>query len=79
MGAHRIAALQMRSGVEPAANLAALEGLVAEATAAGAQYLLSPEVTVNSSRETPEQSVDKIWATLERLGLVTFDRSALAH
>ena len=46
MGAHRIAALQMRSGVEPAANLAALEGLVAEATAAGAQYLLSPEVTV---------------------------------
>ena len=40
---------------------------------------LSPEVTVNSSRETPEQSVEKIWATLERLGLVSFDRSALAH
>ena len=40
---------------------------------------LSPEVTVNSSRETPEQSADKIWATLERLGLVSFDRSALAH
>jgi adenylylsulfate kinase len=40
---------------------------------------LSPEVTVNSSQETPEQSVDKIWATLERLGLVSFDRSPLAH
>jgi phosphoadenosine phosphosulfate reductase len=40
---------------------------------------LSPEVTVNSSQETPEQSVEKIWATLERLGLVSFDRSPLAH
>ncbi len=40
---------------------------------------LSPEVTVNSSEETPEQSVEKIWATLERLGLVSFDRSPLAH
>jgi adenylyl-sulfate kinase len=40
---------------------------------------LSPEVTIDSSRETPEQSVDKIWATLERLGLVRFDRSPLAH
>src|SRR4051794_37518689 len=40
---------------------------------------LAPEVTVNSSLETPEQSVEKIWATLERLGLVSFDRSALAH
>ena len=40
---------------------------------------LAPEVTVNSSQETPEQSVEKIWATLERLGLVSFDRSPLAH
>ena len=40
---------------------------------------LSPEVTVNSSQETPEESVEKIWATLERLGLVSFDRSALTH
>jgi adenylyl-sulfate kinase len=39
----------------------------------------SPEVTIDSSRETPEQSVEKIWATLERLGLVSFDRSPLAH
>ncbi len=40
---------------------------------------LSPEVTVNSSQETPQQSVEKIWATLERLGLISFDRSPLAH
>jgi adenylyl-sulfate kinase len=40
---------------------------------------LSPEVTVSSSEETPEQSVEKIWATLERLGLVSFDRPALSH
>jgi predicted amidohydrolase len=46
MRAHRIAALQMRSGVAPAANLSALDGMVAEAAAAGAQYVLSPEVTI---------------------------------
>jgi adenylyl-sulfate kinase len=40
---------------------------------------LHPEVTVNSSRQTPEESVEQIWATLEHLGLVSFDRSALAH
>src|ERR1700722_1603143 len=33
---------------------------------------VAPEVTVNSSKETPEQSVERIWATLERLGLVSF-------
>jgi predicted amidohydrolase len=36
----------MRSGTEPEANLDALEGLVAEAAAQGAQYAVSPEVTV---------------------------------
>jgi adenylyl-sulfate kinase len=40
---------------------------------------VSPEVSVNSATETPEESVEKIWATLERLGLVSFDRSALSH
>ena len=40
---------------------------------------LDPEVTVNSSKETPQESLEKIWATLERLGLVSFDRSALSH
>jgi adenylyl-sulfate kinase len=39
----------------------------------------APEVTIHSSQETPEESADRIWATLERLGLVSFDRSTLAH
>jgi predicted amidohydrolase len=42
----RIAALQMRSGTQPEANLDDLERLAAEAAAAGATYVLSPEVTV---------------------------------
>jgi adenylyl-sulfate kinase len=40
---------------------------------------LNPEVTVNSSLEAPEQSADKIWATLERSGLIFFDRPTHAH
>jgi adenylyl-sulfate kinase len=40
---------------------------------------LAAEVTVNSSAETPQQSLEKIWATLEKLGLICFDRSSLAH
>ena len=40
---------------------------------------LRPEITIRSAEETPDQSVDRIWATLERLGLISFDRSALAH
>ncbi len=42
----RVAAIQMRSGIEPDANLEALEKLVAEAASGGAAYVLSPEVTV---------------------------------
>jgi adenylylsulfate kinase-like enzyme len=40
---------------------------------------LHPEVTVDSSRETPEESAGKIWATLEHLGLISFDRPTHAH
>jgi adenylyl-sulfate kinase len=40
---------------------------------------LAPEVVVHSSQETPEESLKRIWATLEHLGLVSFDRSPLAH
>jgi predicted amidohydrolase len=42
----RMAAVQMCSGSQPEANLASLDALVAEAVAAGAGYVLSPEVTV---------------------------------
>jgi adenylyl-sulfate kinase len=40
---------------------------------------LAAEVTIRSAGETPQQSADRIWATLERLGLISFDRSALSH
>jgi adenylyl-sulfate kinase len=40
---------------------------------------LGPEVTVHSSKETPGQSLEQIWATLEHLGLVSFDRSSFAY
>lgn len=42
----KVAAIQMRSGLDPEANLAALEPLLAQAAAAGAQYALTPEVTM---------------------------------
>jgi adenylyl-sulfate kinase len=40
---------------------------------------VAPEVIVNSSSETPEESLDKIWATLQNLELISFDRSPFAH
>jgi len=40
---------------------------------------LAPEVTIRSAEETPEESAGRIWATLERLGMISFDRSAFAH
>jgi len=42
----KIAAIQMRSGLDPDENLIALEPMLAEAAAAGASYVLTPEVTV---------------------------------
>ena len=41
----KAAAIQMRSGTRPEANLAALAPLVAEAADRGADYVLTPEVT----------------------------------
>jgi adenylyl-sulfate kinase len=59
----------------------ALAGEIANFTGISDPYEppLAPEVTVDSSQETPETSADRIWATLEHLGLVSLDRSALAH
>lgn len=42
----RVAALQMCASTEPADNLATLERLVAEAAAEGADYVLTPEMSV---------------------------------
>jgi adenylyl-sulfate kinase len=59
----------------------ALAGQIANFTGVSDPYEppASPEVVVNSSRETPQESAERIWATLEHLGLVSFDRSAFAH
>jgi adenylyl-sulfate kinase len=59
----------------------ALAGEIAQFTGVSDPYEppLAPEATVDSSRETPQESADLIWATLEHLGLVRFDRSSLAH
>ena len=40
---------------------------------------LSPEVRIDSSVETLSDSVEKVWNTLEKLELISFDRPALAH
>lgn len=42
----KIAAIQMRSGLDPDANVDALAPMLAEAAAQGAGYVLTPEVTV---------------------------------
>ena len=42
----KIAAIQLRSGPDPVANLAALEPMLAKAAEAGARYVLTPEVTM---------------------------------
>ena len=59
----------------------ALAGSIQQFTGVSDPYEppLHPEVTVHSSCQTPEESADRIWATLEHLGLICFDRSALAH
>ncbi|HEY9139385.1 MAG TPA: adenylyl-sulfate kinase [Bryobacteraceae bacterium] len=59
----------------------ALAGAIPQFTGVSDPYEppLHPEVTVDSSRQTPQESADRIWATLEHLGLISFDRSALAH
>ncbi len=59
----------------------ALAGEIANFTGISDPYEppLDPEVRVDSSRETPEESADKIWSTLENLGLIAVDRSPLAH
>src|SRR5262249_6535577 len=38
-----------------------------------------PEATIHTDRETPVESVEKIWGILKGLGLISYDRSALAY
>lgn len=59
----------------------ALAGEIANFTGISDPYEppLAPEVTVNTAVETPSASADRILATLERLGLISIDRSTYAH
>jgi deaminated glutathione amidase len=76
MAVFKAAAIQMRSGVEPAANAAALRELVREAAAAGSAYVQTPEMTgmverdrnALFSRLKPEQ-FDTVVAAARELAL----------
>ncbi len=50
----RVAALQMCSGLSPEANLDVIARLSAEAAAAGAHYVLTPEVSIAFARDRAE-------------------------
>jgi len=51
MTAFKVAAVQMRSGVDVARNVAAATALVREAAATGAEYILTPEMTTILDRD----------------------------
>src|SRR5690242_6200747 len=51
MTTFRAAAVQMRTGISVAANVAAAEALIREAAAAGAEYVLTPEMTTILDRD----------------------------
>ncbi|MBI3667287.1 MAG: adenylyl-sulfate kinase [Acidobacteria bacterium] len=60
----------------------ALAGEIKEFTGVSDPYEepLQPEVVIETDRETPEQSADKVWARLEELGLLSLNgRPALSH
>jgi adenylyl-sulfate kinase len=39
---------------------------------------LEPELTIDSSRETPQESCERVWSILESRGLISFGRAAQA-
>ena len=49
----RAAAIQLRSGIEPAANRAQATPLLREAAAAGARFIATPENTLRMDRDRP--------------------------
>ena len=59
----------------------ALAGEIAHFTGISDPYEApySAEVNLRSDRETPEESVEKIWDALTERGLISNDRSAFAH
>jgi predicted amidohydrolase len=69
MGSFKAAVVQMRSGIDPAANIESLRALVGKAAAQGAVYVQTPEMT---------GAVQRNRAALEGV-LVPGDRDAVAH
>ena len=74
MTTFRAAAIQMRSGVDPAENARDFEALVREAAGLGAQYVQSPEMTGAVNRDKPglmaalrPEGGDLVVATARRL------------
>ncbi|MBI1898867.1 MAG: adenylyl-sulfate kinase [Acidobacteria bacterium] len=59
----------------------ALAGEIAQFTGVSDPYEppLNPEITIDSSRETVEESVEKVWSKLEEMGLIRSDRPAHAY
>jgi len=56
----------------------ALAGEIGQFTGVSDPYEppLNPEVVIDSSRETPEESAQKVWSKLEELGLISFNGKA---
>ena len=54
----------------------ALNGEIPQFTGVSDPYEppLHPEVAIDSSKETPEESAEKVWSKLEELGLISFAR-----
>jgi adenylylsulfate kinase-like enzyme len=59
----------------------ALAGEIKQFTGVSDPYepSLAPEIRIDSSTETPQESVEKIWATLRKLELIALDRPALSY
>jgi adenylyl-sulfate kinase len=59
----------------------ALSGEIPQFTGVSDPYEppLNPEVIIHSSRETPEEGLERIWATLEELGLISFAGATIAQ
>jgi predicted amidohydrolase len=73
----KIAAIQMTSGDDIAANIAALEPLVAEAVAKGARFIATPENTFYMRREGTAAMADV--AMEEHAGIVWAKAAAKMH
>ena len=57
----RIALVQMRSGIDPAANLATASDMIRRAASEGAQFIATPETT-----HLVQKDADQLWTVIRR-------------